>query len=339
MLTDAAPQNAVPYPPRVAQPTPHPAYMLTRPRLTMNLEASDPTSSLSSMARNKLQSAFTGVKDSSLYRWVLLKNSIYRSYPLDVAAAPDRDDVPYARAQDEATDAAVEEQEVAFMFPDPDAFASPVPGANSDSENEWLDSLLETLGGEDDDLDADDNEAGDSVAVSVLPCDDDDELLSPLYSPMSSSDDLVDQSGFYINPHAIPIPYPIPYPPLQTPLVQRWLDLDESSALYHDPLPYYDADDVDDLSVPDAIEDTSDDESDAPATPFDHSTSSLLDPASVPLPPERRRRSDFPQPQVYIDTDDSYFYPFELDPIPPHDDDVVTVDTARVYRPPLIQEC
>ncbi|EPT05904.1 hypothetical protein FOMPIDRAFT_1039231 [Fomitopsis schrenkii] len=316
--------------------------MLACPRLTMASEATEPSPSLFSMARTKLQSVVgTGVKDScSLHRWVLLKNSIYRSHPSDVAAAaPDRDDVSYARAQDEAADAVVEEQEVAFMFPDPDAFASPVAGFSSDSENEWLDSLLETLGCEDEDLDADDTEGGaDSVVVSVLPVDDDDELLSPLYSPMSSSDDLVDQSSYYINPHAIPIPYPIPYPPLQSPLVQRWLDFDESSALYHDPLPYYDADDVDDLSVPDAIEDTSDDESDAPATPFDHSTSSLVEPASVPPPPERRRRSDLLQPRVYIDTDDSCFYPFELDPIP-HEDDPVTVDTARVYRPPLIQEC
>ncbi|KAI0736889.1 hypothetical protein C8Q72DRAFT_941140 [Fomitopsis betulina] len=316
--------------------------MLTYPRLTMAPEATEPSPSLFSMARTKLHSVVgTGVKDScSLHRWVLLKNSIYRSHPADVApAAPDREVVPYAPTQDEPADVAVEEQEVAFMFPDPDAFASPMAGSSSDSENEWLDSLLETLGGEDDDLDADDSDGvADSVVVSVLPVDEDDELLSPLYSPMSSSDDLVGQSSYYINPHAIAIPYPIPYPPLQSPLVQRWLDFDESSALYHDPLPYYDADDVDDMSVPDAIEDTSDDESDAPATPFDHSTSSLIEPASVPLPPERRRRSDLLQPQVYIDTDNSYFYPFELDPIP-HDDDVASVDTARVYRPSLIQEC
>ncbi|TFY51042.1 hypothetical protein EVJ58_g10768 [Rhodofomes roseus] len=283
------------------------------------------------MARNKLQYVVsTGVKDScSLHRWVLLKNSIIHSHPSDdAAAAPDGDDaVPYALSQGEAADAPAEEQEVAFMFPDPDALASPGAGSSSDSENEWLDSLLETLGGEDDDLDADDGEGG----VSVSPADEDDELLSPLYSPMSSSDDLADQSSFYINPHAIPLPYPIPYPPLQ-PLGQRWLEC-------HDPLPYYDADDVDDMPVPDAIEDTSDDESDAPATPFDHSTSSLVDPASVPLPIERRRRSDFIHPQVYIDTDDSYFYPFELDPLPPHHDDGVAVDTGRVYRPSLIQEC
>ncbi|KZT69077.1 hypothetical protein DAEQUDRAFT_727277 [Daedalea quercina L-15889] len=312
--------------------------MLAYSRFAMASESTEPSPSLFSMARTKLQSVVgSGVKDScSLHRWVLLKNSIYRSHPSDdAAAAPDRDDVSYARAQDDEAPG-VEPEEVAFMFPDPDTLASPAAGSSNDSENAWLDSLLETLGGEDD-LGADDGEG--AASVSVLPTDEDDELLSPLYSPMSSSDDLVDQSSFYINPHAIPIPYPIPYPPLQSPLVQRWLDMDESSRLYHDPLPYYDADDVDDLSVPDAIEDTSDDESDTPATPFDHSTSSLVDPASVPLPPERRRRSDLLQPQVYIDTDDSYFYPFELDPIPPHQDDVVAVDTARVYRPSLIQEC
>ncbi|PCH38326.1 hypothetical protein WOLCODRAFT_136172 [Wolfiporia cocos MD-104 SS10] len=303
----------------------------------MSAASASMTSSLLGLARSKLHSAVGGsVKDScSLHRWVLLKNSMIRSHPLDVApAASDKADVPYvcSRQEDERTED--EDEEVAFMFPDPDALSSPGAGP-SDSENEWLDSLLESLGGEDE------LEGDEALSVSALSPDDDDEPLSPLYSPMSSSDDLVDDTSYFCNPHAIPIPYPVPYPPLPSHM-PTWLDvepsadslLDSSLPLYQDPLPYFDLDDTEDLPVPDAIEDTSDDESDAPLTPFDHSTSSL-DPASIPLPPDRRRPRSLPQ--VYVDMDDAYFYPFELDPSPTHDDS--PIDTARVLRPSLYQEC
>ncbi|KAI0957117.1 hypothetical protein AcW1_005612 [Taiwanofungus camphoratus] len=290
--------------------------------------------SLFSMARSKLQSAVaSGVRDScSLHRWVLLKNSIIRSHPSDdTTVASDKADVTYVYRRDEEG-REEDEEEDAFMFPDPDALLNPPDRGVGDSENQWLDSLLETLGVSDET-----EEADGGVSVSILPVDEDDEPLSPLYSPSSSSDDLVDPSSLYCNPHAIPTPYPIPYPPVAPAWFESSTDslLDASPPLYHDPLPYYDVDDTEDLPVPDAIEDTSDDESDAPSTPFDHSTASLapLDPVSIPLPPRRRRRSQTLQPQVYIDTDDCYFYPFELDP----DDD--PTNTARAYRPPIYQEC
>ncbi|CCM02896.1 uncharacterized protein FIBRA_05010 [Fibroporia radiculosa] len=313
----------------------------------MSTQSTSQSTSLFSMAHSKLRSALGGsVKDScSLHRWVLLKNSMTRSHTPEAPPASEKADVPYVSRRDEDESREVED-EVNYMFPDPDAL-SLRPAGPGKSESQWLDSLLETLGGEDDDLDAD----GDAVvSISVCPVDDDDdddEPLSPLYSPMSSSDDLAAQSSFFCNPHAIPVPYPIPYPPVCPSRSPVWLDMHSSSdsfleaapSLYHDPLPYYEVDDMEDLSVPDAIEDTSDDESDAPLTPFDHSTSSLaaVDPASVPLPPEQRRRSPSLLPQVYIDTDDAHFYPFELDPLPFHVDS--PAETARVYRPPLYQEC
>ncbi|KAI0721565.1 hypothetical protein C8T65DRAFT_630390 [Cerioporus squamosus] len=285
--------------------------------------------SLFSMARSKLQTAVSGgVRDScSLHRWVLLKNSILRSHTVDPAPSPADADVQHVYRHDDDDEARDEVEEDAFMFPDPHAI-----GARSalvgDSEKQWLDSLLEDLGDDDEDADV-------GTSLSVLPVDDDDEPLSPLCSPMSSSDDLVGHSSLFYQPPPIAIPYPVPYPPLHPPLLPSWLQLDSHD---HDPLPYYDADD--DLPVPDAIEDTSDDESDALSTPYSQSMSSLspTDPASVPLPAERRRLRG--HPHVYVDTDADYFYPFELDPpLPFHDDAEHPLDSARVFRPPIYQEC
>ncbi|CDO70711.1 hypothetical protein BN946_scf184798.g26 [Trametes cinnabarina] len=306
-------------------------------------QRTDP-SSLFTMARSKLQSAVSsGVRDScSLHRWVLIKNSIIRFHPtLDPAPSQLQADVTdvqtvYRREEEEVRDNVEED---AFMFPDPHLLGSRSADVG-DSEKQWLDSLLEDLGDDDDDGDVE----GSSSSVSILPVDDDDEPLSPLCSPMSSSDDLVNPTGFYYQPPPIAIPYPVPYPPLHPPLLPSWLQLDASedhstapssgsSALYHDPLPYYDLD-LDDLSVPDAIEDTSDDESDIVSTPDTRSTSSLspVDPAAVPLPQERRPLRTLPH--VYVDTDNDYF---ELDnPFPFHDE---IMDSTRVFRPPLFQEC
>ncbi|CAL1704165.1 unnamed protein product [Somion occarium] len=274
------------------------------------------SSSLFSLARNKLHSVVGGnVKDSaSLHRWVLLKNVIIRSHIADAPASSSDNvgaDPVYRHEEEEHHD---EAEQDSFMFPDPDDLLADEDSDVGSREDQWLDSLLETLGDDEEDLD-------DSLTLSNPRNHEEDEPLSPLYSPMSSSDDLVGQSSFYYPPE-IAIPYPVPYPPLHPPLVPSWLALERSNddpsltpspPLYHDPLPYFHQDDIEDLSVPDAIEDTSDDESDAPCTPSTTSTSSLSPPnASLPLPHERTR----PHPHVYIGTDDSYFYPFERDPLP-----------------------
>lgn len=226
-----------------------------------------------------------------------------------------------------------EEEADSFMFPDASRLNT-CGGADAvtASEAEWLDSLLETLGYEDDEsMDSD-------VHVTILPVDDDeeDQPYSPMISPMSSSDDLINQQPAYY-PSPIAIPYPVPYPPFHPPLIRSFdrdsliSPLESSPPPYDDALPYYhEVDDVEDLPVPDCIEDTSDDESDVMSTPSLIRTSSnlsLVDPASVPLPAERR-----PRPQLYIYSDDSYFYPFELDPLPFPDDRVHSYN--HVY-----QEC
>jgi hypothetical protein len=268
-----------------------------------------------------------------LHRWVLLKNSLHRANPLSAstptaADSPDTHNV-YPPDERDIEDEDEDEEADSFMFPDAEKLGNSKEVYNNASEAAWLDSLLESL--EDDDneefnMDSD-------VNISTLPVDDDEDLLSPLISPlmspMSSSDDLVNQSYY---PPPIAVSYPVPYPPYHPPLVrscehESMYPPHASSpssppsppppSPYDDPLPYHDIDDFEDFSVPDAIEDTSDDESDALTTPsITHSSSmlSLVDPALIPLPAERRRRR--PQLHVYVDPEDRAFYPFELDPLP-----------------------
>jgi hypothetical protein len=253
----------------------------------MALSPSMPSSSsnLFTLARSKLHLSASSKENHSLHRWVLLKNSINRSAP---AAPP----VVYPPHEDDAEDDDEEEEEEetdSFMFPDAGKLAGDSKGQDGTaSEAKWLDSLLQALGGDDDDASADEDPL---LSPSV----------SPLASPMSSSDDLVNQA----------YPFPVPYPPFHPPLVHRY-ELDSIPMPYDAPLPYqYIDDDVEDLSVPDAIEDTSDDESDATTTPSvlqSSPRSSLID-TSPPESRQQRRR-----PHVYIE--DPHRYPFELDPLP-----------------------
>lgn len=284
--------------------------------------------SLFSMARSKFNAAVSSgaSRDScSLHRWVLLKNSLLRSHTVDTVPPRADADVQHVSRRLDDDEAHDELEEDAFMFPDPHAVGSRTPGCGA-SEKQWLDSLLEDLGDDDDDYtDVD----GPGASNSSLPVDDDDEPLSPLCSPMSSSDDLVGHPSLFYQPPPIAIPYPVPYPPVHPPLLSSWLQLD---ADMHDPLPYFDVDD-DALCVPDAIEDTSDDESDVLSTPFSRSMSSLSppDPAAVPLPADRGRLGG--HPHVYVESVGEYFYPFQPDPpLPFHHEDP---DTARMFY----QEC
>ena len=105
------------------------------------------------------------------------------------------------------------------MFPDPDTLLGSADSELGPREDQWLDSVLEDLGDDDDDDDAE-MVLDDPLSISLLRTQEDVEPLSPLYSPMSSSDDLVDQSSFYYAPNFVP--YPVPYPPLHPPLIQSW---------------------------------------------------------------------------------------------------------------------
>ncbi|KAJ4488006.1 hypothetical protein J3R30DRAFT_3695663 [Lentinula aciculospora] len=275
--------------------------------------STDSSFSLSTLARSKLHKC-------NLHRWVLLKNSLIRAVP--TASTSSLTD-PSGMAQAEVEDEEINTEDAdSFMFPDAGKLVDS-SGRDNTSEAEWLDSLLETLG---DDDEHDEDEFGVDNG-SVLQVDDEyDQMLSPLPSPMSSSDDLINES--YLS-SSFSYPYLAPYPPFQPPLINSY-SLDSTSVShspYVDPLPYsyYELDDdVADLPVPDAIEDTSDDESDSPLTPSVQSSASLslIDPATIPLPADRPRIVNHAAPHVFIDSDDSSFYPYELgpDPLPFSDD-------------------
>ncbi|KAG6919964.1 hypothetical protein DXG01_013313 [Tephrocybe rancida] len=266
---------------------------------------------LFNMARSKLHVP-VGARDSvSLHRWVLLKNSIISSPPIPQSSPISADD---------DTDESEELDADAFMFPDAGKLVSgPTPDVST-SEAQWLDSLLETLGGDDDD---EDFTAESNISIPVEDEDDDQLLISPVGSPISSSDDLT-QSASYPLPISVPYPYPVPYPPFHPPLIYPYefdpessYDSSDSSlsslpSPYDEPLPYYD---TENSSVPDAIEDTSDDESDAPTTPSLGRSSNSLTLLDAVYSPERSRLRH-PHPYVHVEPDDPYFYPFELDPLP-----------------------
>ncbi|KAG6885994.1 hypothetical protein C0993_006110 [Termitomyces sp. T159_Od127] len=256
---------------------------------------------LFNMARSKLLVHPTARDSLSLHRWVLLKNSIISSASNTAPAPPDDPDEPEELDSD------------AFMFPDAGKLVGEPTADGSTSEAQWLDSLLETLGGDDDD---DDFAAVSHISIHVEDEDDNDDQLSLVGSPVSSSDDLLTPSACF----PLPYPYPVPYPPFHPPLIYPY-EIDHVSSFdsfSYEPLPYYD---VENSSVPDAIEDTSDDEStDAPTTPSVGRSSNsfaLMDSASSQ--PERSGLRH-PRPHVHVEPDDPYFYPFELDPLPfPHE--------------------
>jgi hypothetical protein len=261
---------------------------------------------------------------------VLLKNSLLRSQPS--ASTVDKTDLHCVDSstgdEEEIEDEEEYEESDSFLFPDAGKLLDDSEEDVSSSEAQWLDSLLETLVcGDEDQLNVDNS-------YSALPADEEEDLpLSPLISPMSSSDDLINQSVYF--PPPIAVPYPIPYPPV----LRSYSDLDSSlesppdsslPSIYAHSIFTYEGDDVEELSVPEAIEDTSDDESDAPHTPSLRNsateTTSLSEPTSAPA--SRRRGT---QPQVYIGSDSSYFYPFELDPLPFAENDFI--------NPEIYPEC
>ncbi|KAI0062243.1 hypothetical protein BV25DRAFT_661834 [Artomyces pyxidatus] len=291
--------------------------------------------SLSQTTRSKLHLAVGGgAKDNcSLHRWVLLKNSIFRSQPSPAAPVCTKADVNPVYATDhgeEDEEVCLDEEHDSFMFPD----VIHTAGAHVDSmEEQWFDSLYETL-------EVDEEDA--AVSNSLLQVDDDDDFtpFTPSTSPMSSSDDLTIHPVY--NDPPISMPYPVVYPPFHPPLlgaldIKPLTPLDSSYPPFNVALPYYDADDIDDLSVPDAIEDVSDDESDVLSTPSmtRSPVSSLLDPVSSSLLGGEgiRRRVT---PQVFVGADTSCFYGFELDPLPFPDD---LHNPSHMFNSAYEQEC
>jgi hypothetical protein len=299
--------------------------------------------SLSQVTRSKLSLVIGGgTKDSSsLHRWVLLKNSITRSQPH--STLPCSNNTTSALLPTFPSDVADEDEEVcfdvehdSFIYPDARKLLDTSCSANDDSsENQWFESLMESLEHEDSD---------DSHEPFLHVGDDDDEddlpPLTPSASPASSTDDL--GHPVYNNP-PIAVPYPVVYPPYNPPLLSPLelqpinTSLDSIYPPFNVALPYNAVDDMDDLPVPDTVEDLSDDESDVLSVPTPDTPSpsmSLVDASARSS--ERARRQAVPR--VYVNADDSYFrHGLELDPLPfAHD---FSTNPSLVFESVYSQEC
>jgi hypothetical protein len=283
---------------------------------------SSDNSSLSQVTRSKLSLVFGGgAKDSSsLHRWVLLKNSITRSQPNSSTCNPNNS--PELLPTD-PSDAGEEDEEVcfdvehdSFIYPDARKLLDSSCSANNDSsEKQWFDSLLESL--------EQHEESDDSHEPLLHVGDEDDEddlpTLSPSASPMSSTDDL---SHPVYNNTPISMPYPVVYPPYNPPLLSPLelqplnTPLDSIYPPFNVALPYNAEDDIDDLPVPDTVEDLSDDESDALSSPSPVTRSPSMSLVDGSARSSGRARGHV-VPQVYVNADGSYFrHGLELDPLP-----------------------
>lgn len=302
-----------------------------------------------------------------MHRWVLLKNSIIRddysaSNPA-YSTVSDNQDIDTADDDDvDSTMDLEEDSYIAFLFPDPGYASSPSATPDLDlskdsgemSEAQWLDSLLEKLGDDEDDEDVD--LVVQSTSGTAL-----DEQLSfstsePSSPTLSFNEDLdISPPNEGISRF---VPYPVPYPPFHPPLLFE-CDFDSLHEYYHSSQqpsnspcnPYHDIDDPYFSTMPDTIEDCSDDESDSLATPFSRSRSSLhlsLDapstgPVSVPLPPDnsstgkpRHQSSSALDARTAMKTDgegQSPFYSYEVDPLPYPDMESDSAVVAPFYGP------
>jgi hypothetical protein len=300
--------------------------------------------SLSQVTRSKLSSVIGGgAKDScSLHRWVLLKNSITRFLPNSTVSCSPKNTsevIPTYNSDvgDEDEEVCFEVEHDSFIYPDARKLLdSPCSVNDESSESQWFDSLLESLEHEDS---ADPNEP---IALLHVGDDDDEDdlsLLTPSASPMSSTDDL----GHPVyNNTPISMPYPVVYPPYNPSLLSHLelqplnTSLDSGYPPFNVALPYYAEDDIDDLPVPDTVEDLSDDESDALSTPTTDArlpSISLVDTSAM----SSERARYHVDPQVYVNANDPYLHrTLELDPLPfPHD----TVTSSHGFESVYAQEC
>ncbi|KIY66287.1 hypothetical protein CYLTODRAFT_423565 [Cylindrobasidium torrendii FP15055 ss-10] len=258
---------------------------------------SDPFSLLRS-ARAKLCGSALTPKTTELRKWVLLKSVVIHSInpPATHTATSGR------RSPEPEDDPVTIDAPEALIYPD--AESSGVVA--SASEAQWLDSLWGELGDDDDDFEED----------PQAPSHQDDEDDDGFISPMSSSDDL---SSLASSSLTLSYPYLVPYPPYHPPLISPFHFASDLHASYHDPPPYLDDEDVEDMPVPDAIEDTSDDESESPSTPSSGRSTpfDFVDPVAVPLPiDDSRHRQHGTDPYVYNDGDASFLQSFNLDAVP-----------------------
>lgn len=276
-------------------------------------------SNLASLARSKLHSALSSsTRDNgSLHRWVLLKNSILYNHNDDSRTPVIQKDVyEDDYTEEDCSDPLDEYEDVfSFLFPDPGDSSLESVDDLAISEAQWLDSLLESLGQDEDQDDVESNggySGGDICRNQVV-------------SDISRT--ILQKSGDDMSARVV-IDYPTPYPPLHPPLVQRYnpsfytdspcssitsSDSNFSSSPFASPRhggsETY-------LYIPDATEDASDDETEGPTTPFSRSRSSLhlYDPAIVSDQCGKAQVKS--QPYVYNEAEGAFFHPFQIDSLP-----------------------
>jgi hypothetical protein len=213
------------------------------------------------IARDKMHnsSSSSSREDIRLCRWVLLKNSVSSAMSRTV---PERCPSPPRQTLSHSPQPPQDEEEI-FVFPDGDIFAesfvsdnnvplfSVVENADTASEAQWLDSLLESLADDDD---------------GTFEHEPDDELIS--LSDISARS--IDVSSPQISPESIFLPPSPPLSPIQVNLYRyrapQLLSCDSPSL----------SDEIEGLTLADAVEDSaSDTDTESVNTPDSRSMSSL----------------------------------------------------------------
>jgi len=220
-------------------------------------------SGLLNITRDKMNnsSSSSSREGVRLHRWVLLKNSVSNAMSRTI---PERTPSPPSHGGSCQTPTPPDDAEV-FVFPDGDIFAEsfvsdddvPIFGvidnADTASEAQWLDSLLESLADDDD---------------SDFEHEPDDELIS--LSDISARS--IDVSSSQISPESIFLPPSPPLAPIQCTLYRyrspQHLSCESPSL----------SEEIDDLTLADTVEDSaSDTDSESLNTPDSRSMSSLND--------------------------------------------------------------
>ncbi|KAF8590525.1 hypothetical protein K439DRAFT_1657304 [Ramaria rubella] len=258
------------------------------------------TSWLSDISRRKLRvaaSGHDGLRDTiNLRRFVLLKNSISQAE----SPAPPQLSPESSLPKDDHVET--------LVFPDVCSVSSSLSHISDtppghDTEEKWLESVLETL----------EDEFDGEVEVEVLPVEDDDDDIDFLDS--SSSDSFASWAPQY---DGLAFDDPLPFSPNHTfsrsavlsstfqPPTSRQLFFDSQNSHFNQLFvePRYPEADFD-LPISETSSDSeTDDDDDGPSTPFSGSEHSLGGRGTV-------------EPGVYVEHDSYFLYPSELDLISP----------------------
>lgn len=252
---------------------------------------------LSDISRRKLHSAASGrdgLRDTiNLRRFVLLKNSItHAESPSPSPSSPSQP--PLLVSDDDRAEVVT----LPDTVPVTSILGHPETPPSLDSEEKWLESVLETL---DDDFDCE-------VEVEVHQVvDDDDEDLDFLDSTSQDSfeswvppyDDISIPSDTFLS-----APAPVLPPQFQQPTSLHFF-LNSPDSHFNQPYvePRYPEADLD-LPLSDTDSESEDDDDDVPLTPYSGSQPSFREQSSS-------------EPEVYMEHDSYFLYPSELDPISP----------------------